>query len=234
MKKILFCLLTLPLAACVNTPKQLRGEFSDIDPKTYRENPTPNTPVRWGGLIVKTTPKKDQTCIEILGKQTDKSGRPRLKDKYTTGRFIACKPGFYDPAIYKPDRRITVKGVANGLVEGTIGEYPYKYPKVDADTFYLWYDFDYTDRYYRPAVYGGGWLWYYPYSAWYYSGPGIWWGWYEPFPYRAYHPRYRDERPRHNPRLDQSDRRPTTRPRLHRSIPRSRSDGGAPRRQREK
>ncbi len=219
MRKLFISLLALPLAACVNTPKQLRGEFSDIDPLTYQHNPIPNTPVRWGGIIIKTTPKQEETCIEILGKKTDKSGRPRLQDKYTTGRFIACKPGFYDPAIYKPDRRITVKGVANGLIDGKVGEHPYKYPKVDADTFYLWYDFDYTDRYYRPPIYSG-WIWYYPYSGFYYSGPGIWWGWYDPFPPLYYRHHGHRNHPIRSPRLERSRSRPL--PHVQRRVPMSR------------
>ncbi len=226
MKKISLSLLVLTLAACVNTPKQLRGEFSEVDPITYSENPIPNTPVRWGGTIIKTTPGKEETCIEVLGKRTDRSGRPLLRDKYTTGRFMACKPGFYDPAIYKPDRRITVKGWANGVVEGTVGEHTYLYPKVDAETFYLWYDFDYIDRYYRYPPYYGGWIWYYPYSGFYYSGPGVFWGWYDPFPLRHYYPHGRHDEPHRSPRLRHANTRPHAPAQRHGTAPRSRNHGG--------
>src|SRR6185437_7046096 len=54
------------------------------------------------------------------------------------GRFVACKQGFYDPEVFAKGREITVTGSLDGTVQHKIGEYDYTYPRVAANTIYLW------------------------------------------------------------------------------------------------
>jgi outer membrane lipoprotein len=85
-----------------------------------------------------------------------------------SGRFIACKAGFYDPAIFLKDRELTVLGRIDGYESRKIGDYDYRQPRVAADVVYLWPKARPVDvRYPAPRPWPWyGWDW----------GPG-WWGW---------------------------------------------------------
>lgn len=117
--------------------------------------------VRWGGLIVQTRNRKDDTVIEIVSRDLGSDGRPLLDDR-SAGRFLAQLPGFYDPAIYAAGREITVRGVLTGVREQAIGDYIYRYPQVQVAGVYLW-----PQRPPPAAVYDDPWLW----------DPGYPWGW---------------------------------------------------------
>ena len=93
--------------------------------------------LRWGGEIVQTTPATDETCIEIVSMPLDRRAEPRRVDQ-TYGRFVACAPGFYDPAIYAVERKVTVVGTVDGFVDGEVGDRGYRFPRVRAETVYLW------------------------------------------------------------------------------------------------
>src|SRR5210317_2390327 len=86
------CLLSF---ACTSIPVQLEGDYSSLTPANATENDI-KTAVRWGGVLLETRPEEDFTCFEILSRQLNKSMRPVHSDQ-ADGRFIACKPGFYDP-----------------------------------------------------------------------------------------------------------------------------------------
>ena len=47
------------------------------------------------------------------------SARPLVTDA-SFGRFVACGPGFYDPAVYAKDRSLTVLGTVEGVTDGTV------------------------------------------------------------------------------------------------------------------
>ena len=87
------------------------------------------------------------------------------------GRFIACRAGFYDPAVFEAGRDVTFIGKIDGYQNTRIGEYDYRLPKLSADVIYLWPEQRQVDV--VP----------YPYGPW---GPGPWgpywggygrWGW---------------------------------------------------------
>lgn len=113
--------------------------------------------VRWGGNIVSTRNERDHTVLEIVGRDLDDAGRPREADR-SLGRFLAKVQGFLDPAIYKPERAVTVRGRIEGVVEQSIGEFRYTYPMVRADDIYLWkprpspppYPYYYDPFFYNP------------------------------------------------------------------------------------
>lgn len=81
---------------------------------------------RRGGSIISSTPEANRTCFEILGRELDSSARPRGED-YDLGRFLACRQGFQDPAVFREGREVTVVGRIVELTTREIGEFEYRY-----------------------------------------------------------------------------------------------------------
>ena len=54
------------------------------------------------------------------------------------GRFIIQTPGFLDPAIYSPGRKLTVAGTVAGKEVRPLGEIEYTYPIIEKRELYLW------------------------------------------------------------------------------------------------
>jgi outer membrane lipoprotein len=136
-------------AGCARPPHVLRGSFAPLSPRDVQARGAVEERVRWGGKIVNTTPGKDQTCFEILSKPLDGAARPVDTDE-TYGRFVACAPGFYDPAVYAPGREVTVVGTVAEPMTRTVGDYEYKFPVVKAETVYLWRKREERMVYYDP------------------------------------------------------------------------------------
>ena len=72
--------------------------------------------------------------------------------------FLACRPGFYDPAVFEKNREVTVVGRVAGYENRRIGGYDYRFPRVEADVVYLWPVRETVDVVQYPA-------------------PWPWWGW---------------------------------------------------------
>ena len=131
--------------------------------------------VRWGGTLIDTGNRENATWLTILARPLSKSGEPGSGDE-SVGRFIAIVPGFLDPKVYAPDRRVTVSGTVLRSEAGKVGEFPYTYIVVQAKDWHLWpvetvqpYGYDYPGWYdpwhYRPWY--GPWHPYdYPYRRW--------------------------------------------------------------------
>ena len=63
--------------------------------------------------------------------------RPKNSDQ-AEGRFIACKPGFYDPEVFKKGREVTLTGKIIHIDVRKVGEYDYHFPVVDIEFMILW------------------------------------------------------------------------------------------------
>jgi outer membrane lipoprotein len=151
--------LALALAGCATVSKPLQGEFTAITPHQAIEQDSTGTAVRWGGRIVRTEPLADRTCFEVLSSRLDVTGRPAWAGADDThGRFIACRVGFYDPALFTDKREVTFTGRLEGYENRRIGEYSYRFPRVAADVVYLWPEENRTRVITTPA-------------------PWPWWGW---------------------------------------------------------
>jgi outer membrane lipoprotein len=149
--------IALALGACATVPAPLQGQFPPTTPRDAA-NVAASGPVRWGGEIINVEPRAGETCFEVLARALDSTARPVSRDP-SDGRFIACRNGFYDPEEFKKGRDITIVGQLNGTEKGKVGEFDYTYPRVAADTVYLW-----PER----SLYAS-----YPY---YYDPWGPWWG----------------------------------------------------------
>ena len=153
-----FGLAALLLAACASQPKPLQGEFTEISPQDAVERDSTGAMVRWGGRIVRTEPLANRTCFEMISTRLNSYGRPYWASDDVGGRFIACRTGFYDPALFASNREVTFTGRIDGYENKRIGEYDYRFPRVAADVVYLWPVRERVDVVTRPA-------------------PWPWWGW---------------------------------------------------------
>lgn len=152
------------LSGCVTAPKPLEGNFVSGSPQAAAPE---GERVRWGGSILSVEPKTDATCIQVLAQDLDSRARP-LRGDFSAGRFVACRQGFYDPAVFAEGREITVVGNVSGTETRRVGEYDYVLPRLDAEVVYLWPERLLVDSYHYP--YAGWW----PY--WYYGPPYVYYG----------------------------------------------------------
>lgn len=143
----------LALGACATAPKPLQGDYASAAPGS---DATPSQRVRWGGEIIRVDNDANRSCFEVLARPLDSRARP-LRREQGGSRFLACRSGFYDPAVFERGREITVTGTVNGSEVRKVGDYDYRYPRVDADVIYLWRE----PVAYAPAAdpwfYGWGW-----------------------------------------------------------------------------
>lgn len=141
MKYLLFAATSLAgllLAGCVTQPKPLQGAYSEITPRQAAEGDRTGATVRWGGRIVQVEPKENTTCFEMVATRLNDNGRPAYAEDDTGGRFIACRTGFYDPAVFEKNRDVTFTGRVDRYENRRIGGYDYRFPHVAADVVYLW------------------------------------------------------------------------------------------------
>jgi outer membrane lipoprotein len=125
------------LGACATAPRPLQGEYTAILPSQAAATGTTGTRVRWGGQVVAVHNGASESCFEIVGKMLGVDGRPVMRDR-SEGRFIACRGGFYDPAVFTAGREVTVAGTISSFETRRIDAYDYRYPRVAADVVYLW------------------------------------------------------------------------------------------------
>ncbi|GAA5079665.1 Slp family lipoprotein [Lysobacter panacisoli] len=148
----------LLLAACTTQPTPLQGTFNPITPRDASAADSTGASVRWGGRIVNVEPQANRTCFEMISTNLGSSGRPYWGSDDTGGRFLACRTGFYDPAVFEKNREVTFVGRVDGYENRRIGEYDYRFPRVEADVVYLWPVRETVDVVSYPA-------------------PWPWWGW---------------------------------------------------------
>lgn len=146
------------LAACVSQPQPLQGAFAQISPRDAAATDSTGAMVRWGGRIVDVEPQANRTCFEMISTRLGNTGRPYWASDDVGGRFIACRTGFYDPALFERNREVTFTGRVAGYENRRIGQYDYRFPRVEADVVYLWPVRERVDVVTRPA-------------------PWPWWGW---------------------------------------------------------
>ena len=168
MRSWLMMIAVFTVSACTTVPEQIQGTYAEISPARVDPS-TFGSSVRWGGSIIDARVEEKSTCFEVLSRHLDKYLRPELTDQ-TGGRFIACKPGFYDPEVFARGREITLTGRIRNVVVREIDNFSYSYPVVDVDQLVLWevreevVVIDYPhDPFYYPYYWGGPYWAPYPY-----------------------------------------------------------------------
>ncbi|WP_411834955.1 Slp family lipoprotein [Pseudoxanthomonas mexicana] len=156
------------LGACASAPQPLQGSFTQVTPRDAVATAQVGAPVRWGGRIIETIPGPDSTCFQLVSRPLAATGRPQSSaPDANDGRFIACRAGFYDPAVFAEGREVTFVGRVDGYENARIGEYDYRLPRVAADVVYLWPEVRQVEV--RPYPY--------PYYDPFWSPRWGWWGW---------------------------------------------------------
>src|SRR5215510_2559634 len=93
----LLLLLLASLAACTRPPQNLAGNYEHVTVREAQAEPRHGVAVRWGGKLISMRPASGQTCFEVASFPLDAEARPQPSDE-SPGRFVACAPGFYEPA----------------------------------------------------------------------------------------------------------------------------------------
>jgi outer membrane lipoprotein len=137
IRPVVVVALAIALAACASAPAPLQGQYSAILPSEAATRGTAGERVRWGGQVVGVHNAASESCFEIVGKPLAVDSRPLVRDR-SEGRFIACRAGFYDPAVFTAGREVTISGTITGFENRRIGDYDYRYPRVAAEVVYLW------------------------------------------------------------------------------------------------
>lgn len=183
--RVLGLVLLLALAACATSsvPPAIREPPpADLALPQVRANVEAHegSRVRWGGVIAGVQNRPEDTWLDIVARPLEDGGRPETGGA-SLGRFIAVVDGFLDPAVYREGRQVTVSGTVERTLTRPIGEYPYRYVVVDAQTTKLWEPRTetayYPPYYYRPSFYDPFYdpLW-----------PARAWPWYAPYPFYPY------------------------------------------------
>ncbi|MEJ2345568.1 MAG: Slp family lipoprotein [Gammaproteobacteria bacterium] len=163
-------LLGFLLGGCAgNIPKEIRTPPPGNPPlQAVRAEPQRFTGVhvRWGGTIAEVQNRRHDTWVEVVARDLENSGRP-IEDSRALGRFLVKIRGFVDPAVLAKGKALTVSGVVEGMVTKPIGDYPYRFPVVGAQTYYLWEPLPkYSPSDYPPWYYDPWYPFYYPYGPW--------------------------------------------------------------------
>ena len=111
-----------------------------------------------GGEILATRPGPGETEIELLSRPLAGDDRPARSD-LSEGRVLVRTKEFLDPAVYAPERRVTMVGTVVGGEERKLGELPYRYPVISVEYLQLWPREPPPPVFY--PVYPWGWPYYY-------------------------------------------------------------------------
>jgi len=167
MRFLIAMMIILAASACTTVPEQIQGEYLQISPARVEPGVFGST-VRWGGVIMDASNKGNGTCFEILSRNLDKHLRPEVED-FTPGRFIGCKPGFHDPAVFTKGREVTLTGKISNIEVRRLEDFDYRYPVVEVNDLVLWQKRRTVVVYDHHSPFAGpywGWGWHRPYWGW--------------------------------------------------------------------
>ncbi|MDH5612485.1 MAG: Slp family lipoprotein [Gammaproteobacteria bacterium] len=128
--------------------------------------------VRWGGVILNIENKQNASWLTILAYPLNDIGKPQ-DSGLSTGRFITIIDEFLEPTVYSRDRKITLIGNLLRTETIKVGEFPYKYPVVQAEQHYLWSSDpeltapDYPPYWWYDPWYNPYYPWHHPYHPYY-------------------------------------------------------------------
>lgn len=138
-----FILIVIPLllSGCAIVPENIQVA-DDTALVSYQQvvstgDAALEKPARWGGIIAGVNNKEGFSEVEIVHFSLNSYGKPSVANE-SSGRFKVRVDGFLDPVVFEPGRTVTFIGKVNEPIEGLIGEQPYLYPLIAADSYHLW------------------------------------------------------------------------------------------------
>lgn len=141
MKFWIALIASVVLTACSAVPDALKVANEDelVNYSTALEQPESvvGKSARWGGVIANVKNSDNGTVIEVVNFELQRWGRPLASDQ-SNGRFRAKIDGFVDPMVYKQGSHVTFAGTIAEPETGTIDEYTYLFPVIEATGKYLW------------------------------------------------------------------------------------------------
>jgi len=155
IKLIVVASLVMFIASCGGISRQVKSEAIPPVPfPTLVQNPDRylGKTVILGGYVLETKNVEGRSEITILQSPLSFGDVPKNQD-LSQGRFVVSYNGFLDPEVYSKNREITVAGIVEGTVLGTVGEAPYSMLKLQAREIYLWPEKTYYPYYYYDYPY---------------------------------------------------------------------------------
>jgi outer membrane lipoprotein len=136
---ILFLLLLASACTSIISMNTMSEADKSISFAALQQNPDvyKGKTVIFGGQIIATIVKVDETWIEVLQKPLDYRQKPVNTDQ-TSGRFLVRFPGFIYPSIYANGRKLTVKEIVEGRIIRQLKGNNYSYPVFVAKEHRLW------------------------------------------------------------------------------------------------
>ncbi len=136
---LLFSGLIMSSCASVISKNVMKEVDTDLGFDQLKKDPDAHAGkiVLLGGSIIKTENVADKTNIFVLQRPLEFRNEPSSKD-ISKGRFIVTVPGFLDPEIYRPGRKITIAGAVMGKEVHPLDEIDYIYPIITKKELYLW------------------------------------------------------------------------------------------------
>ncbi|GAD81310.1 Slp family lipoprotein [Vibrio ezurae] len=128
------------MAGCSSLPEALVSKNDAVvtDYDTWLNDEQGDTAeLRLGGVIAKVTNLESKTRLELVNLPINSGGKPDINVE-PQGRFVAYIDGFVDPTTFSEGRLVTVLGKADGIEEGKVGEFNYRFPVMKASGYHLW------------------------------------------------------------------------------------------------
>ena len=170
IRSVWLILIVLMTACSSPVPPEIRQTLNN-SPSVAQVRGQPDShisqQIRWGGTILETENRENTSWLTIIAYPLTDSGKPRTSAQ-SSGRFIAIVNEFLEPSLYSSDRLITVRGSFLKTETLEIGEYPYVYPLIEVDHYYLWPKIR-TSGYVGYSPYWGYDPWFYPYNPWHHQ-----------------------------------------------------------------
>lgn len=94
---------------------------------------------QWGGTLIETRHRKDNTEFEVIAYPLDDCGRPRAGSEQT-GRFIILYPGFLETTDYRIGQAVSATGRIVGIRRGRLGDAAYGFPLLESYKIHPWPD----------------------------------------------------------------------------------------------
>lgn len=117
-----------PALAGQATPAQLAGQG---------QSAISSESLTWGGTVQAVRNRANDTHLEVLSYPLNGQRQP-MTEQPSTGRFIVEMDSFLEPSEFPKGTAVTVRGRVDRIVEGAVGEAPYRYPLLLGDKLEVW------------------------------------------------------------------------------------------------